>query len=96
MHVTAACIAGFCATVVGSPVDVIKTRVMNSRNSSPTGIGLTPAQVLKELMATEGPRALYNGFLPNFLRIAGWNAVMFVTFEKLLALVATPAAVTPQ
>lgn len=29
-HLVSSAIAGFCATVVGSPIDVIKTRIMNA------------------------------------------------------------------
>lgn len=29
-HITCSAMSGFCATVVGSPVDVIKTRIMNA------------------------------------------------------------------
>lgn len=32
-HLASAIVAGFCGTVVSSPVDVVKTRYMNSSNS---------------------------------------------------------------
>ena len=30
----------------------------------------------------EGVLSLYNGFLPNFLRIGPWCAIMFTTYEQ--------------
>lgn len=35
-HFTAAFGAGFCATVVASPIDVVKTRIMNSQTPKGT------------------------------------------------------------
>ncbi|CAM5074942.1 unnamed protein product [Eretmochelys imbricata] len=78
-HFVAAFGAGFCATVVASPVDVVKTRYMNS----------TPGQYRNALncmltmVILEGPTAFYKGFMPSFLRLGSWNVVMFVTYEQL-------------
>lgn len=30
----------------------------------------------------EGALSLYNGFLPNFLRIGPWCAIMFTSYEQ--------------
>uniref|UniRef100_A0A8C4VR52 Uncoupling protein 3 n=1 Tax=Gopherus evgoodei TaxID=1825980 RepID=A0A8C4VR52_9SAUR len=78
-HFIAAFGAGFCATVVASPVDVVKTRYMNS----------TPGQYrnafncMLTMVILEGPTAFYKGFMPSFLRLGSWNVVMFVTYEQL-------------
>ncbi|XP_067389398.1 putative mitochondrial transporter UCP3 [Emydura macquarii macquarii] len=78
-HFAAALGAGFCATVVASPIDVVKTRYMNS----------TPGQYKNALncmltmVILEGPAAFYKGFTPSFLRLGSWNVVMFVTYEQL-------------
>lgn len=56
-HFTAAFGAGFCTTVVASPVDVVKTRFMNSRSgqySSAINCALT-------MLRHEGPTAFYKG-----------------------------------
>ncbi|XP_077361692.1 dicarboxylate carrier UCP2-like isoform X2 [Festucalex cinctus] len=78
-HFTAAFGAGFCTTVVASPVDVVKTRFMNSganQYSSAINCALT-------MMKNEGAAAFYKGFMPSFLRLGSWNIVMFVTYEQI-------------
>ncbi|CAG02946.1 unnamed protein product [Tetraodon nigroviridis] len=78
-HFTAAFGAGFCTTVVASPVDVVKTRFMNSGSgqySSAVNCALT-------MLRQEGPTAFYKGFMPSFLRLGSWNIVMFVSYEQI-------------
>lgn len=56
-HFTAALGAGFCTTIVASPVDVVKTRFMNSTASqynSAINCALT-------MLTKEGPTAFYKG-----------------------------------
>lgn len=56
-HFTAAFGAGFCTTIVASPVDVVKTRFMNSsagQYSSALNCALT-------MLTKEGPTAFYKG-----------------------------------
>uniref|UniRef100_P55916-3 Isoform 3 of Putative mitochondrial transporter UCP3 n=2 Tax=Homo sapiens TaxID=9606 RepID=P55916-3 len=78
-HFVSAFGAGFCATVVASPVDVVKTRYMNS----PPGQYFSPLDCMIKMVAQEGPTAFYKGFTPSFLRLGSWNVVMFVTYEQL-------------
>uniref|UniRef100_A0A8C7BZ51 Uncoupling protein 3 n=2 Tax=Neovison vison TaxID=452646 RepID=A0A8C7BZ51_NEOVI len=78
-HFISAFGAGFCATVVASPVDVVKTRYMNS----PPGQYRSPLDCMLKMVAREGPMAFYKGFTPSFLRLGTWNVVMFVTYEQL-------------
>ncbi|XP_058401608.1 putative mitochondrial transporter UCP3 isoform X3 [Diceros bicornis minor] len=78
-HFVSAFGAGFCATVVASPVDVVKTRYMNS----PPGQYHSPLDCMLKMVAHEGPTAFYKGFTPSFLRLGSWNVVMFVTYEQL-------------
>ncbi|NWZ68241.1 UCP3 protein, partial [Acrocephalus arundinaceus] len=78
-HFVAAFGAGFCATVVASPVDVVKTRYMNS----------SPGQYRKDLscllalLKQDGTAGLYKGLVPSYLRLGSWNVVMFVSYEQL-------------
>ncbi|XP_016063955.1 PREDICTED: mitochondrial uncoupling protein 3 [Miniopterus natalensis] len=78
-HFVSAFGAGFCATVVASPVDVVKTRYMNSL----PGQYHSPLDCMLKMLAREGPSAFYKGFTPSFLRLGIWNVVMFVTYEQL-------------
>lgn len=78
-HFTSAFAAGFCATVVASPVDVVKTRFMNSHNGQYSGAIDCAVKMFKEGGAT----TFYKGFMPSFIRLGSWNICMFVTFEQL-------------
>ncbi|XP_073344291.1 dicarboxylate carrier UCP2-like [Pagrus major] len=78
-HFTAGFAAGFCTTIVASPVDVVKTRYMNSvpgQYSGAMNCALT-------MLFNEGPTAFYKGFMPAFLRLGSWNIVMFVSYEQI-------------
>uniref|UniRef100_A0A3P8NK97 Dicarboxylate carrier UCP2 n=1 Tax=Astatotilapia calliptera TaxID=8154 RepID=A0A3P8NK97_ASTCA len=78
-HFTAACAAGFCTTIVASPVDVIKTRFMNSVPGQYSGA----VNCAITMLIKEGPTAFYKGFVPSFLRLGSWNIVMFVSYEQI-------------
>ena len=78
-HFSAAFSAGFCATVVASPIDVIKTRMMNSRVGTYKGM----LDCGQKLFNETGLAAFYKGFTPSFMRMGSWNVVMFVSYEQL-------------
>ena len=77
-HIFCACSAGFTACVVGSPVDVLKTRVMNATK----GMYSNPIDCFMQTLKKEGFFAFYKGFGPNVGRLCGWNVVMFLTLEQ--------------
>ena len=70
--------SGLVATCVGSPFDVTKTRLMQMK------AGESPIAMITGMFAKEGPGAFYKGFGANFARLAGWNIVMFLTFEQIV------------
>ncbi|KAE8300291.1 Mitochondrial uncoupling protein 2 [Larimichthys crocea] len=78
-HFVSAFGAGFVTTVIASPVDVVKTRYMNS----PPGQYKSAINCAWTMMTKEGPTAFYKGFVPSFLRLGSWNVVMFVSFEQI-------------
>lgn len=78
-HFTAAVTAGFCATVLASPVDVIKTRFMNS----PKGRYRGAMQCALETLRNEGFLAFYKGFNASFTRLVAWNVCLWLTYEQL-------------
>ena len=87
-HVCSALTAGLAATMLGSPVDVVKTRVMAA---SKVAVGQTPEfsgpiDCAMKLLKRDGPLAFYKGFVPNFARIGSWNIVTWVTLEQLKSL----------
>lgn len=69
--------AGFIATIIASPADVIKTRLMSSPDSY-SGVINAFSRTLKE----EGPMAFYKGFIPNFTRLGLWSVICFISLEK--------------
>lgn len=71
--------AGFAAVCFGSPVDVLKTRIMNKVAGDPSN----PFTMIAQILKNEGPIAFYKGFTSNFMRIGSWNVVMFITLEQL-------------
>ncbi|XP_074015889.1 putative mitochondrial transporter UCP3 isoform X1 [Numenius arquata] len=78
-HFVAAFGAGFCATVVASPVDVVKTRYMNAG----PGQYRNALSCLLALLMQDGIAGFYKGFVPSFLRLGSWNVVMFISYEQL-------------
>uniref|UniRef100_A0A4D5R9B7 Mitochondrial uncoupling protein 2 n=1 Tax=Scolopendra viridis TaxID=118503 RepID=A0A4D5R9B7_SCOVI len=78
-HFTSAVAAGFCTTVIASPVDVMKTRYMNSRQGQYKGAVDCTVKMFRE----GGVAAFYKGFVPNFYRFVSWNICMWITYEQL-------------
>jgi solute carrier family 25 uncoupling protein 8/9 len=78
MHLLSGLGAGFVACCVGSPVDVIKSRVMGDSIGKYKGFADCVVQTVKQ----EGMLAFYKGFIPNFGRLGSWNVVMFLTLEQ--------------
>jgi solute carrier family 25 uncoupling protein 8/9 len=78
-HIVCATMAGCTACIVGSPVDVLKTRVMNA----PKGMYSNPLDCAAKTLRNEGPAAFYKGFGPNCLRLSSWNVAMFLTLEQM-------------
>eukprot|EP00899_Mesostigma_viride_P000668 jgi/Mesvir1/10601/Mv08931-RA.1 len=77
-HICSGLGAGFVAVCVGSPVDVVKSRVMGDTTGQFKGAIDCFLQTAKK----EGPFAFYKGFLANFGRLGSWNVVMFLTLEQ--------------
>jgi len=84
-HFASALTAGFVATCVGSPADVLKTRIMNQK-IGPDGVPTeyrNAFHAIAKISKTEGFSGWYKGFWPNFSRIGSWNIVMFLSLEKI-------------
>lgn len=69
--------AGFVATIIASPADVVKTRLMSSPDSY-SGVVSAFTRMLKE----EGPGSFYKGFVPNFFRLSLWSCTCFIAMEQ--------------
>jgi len=77
-HMASSLGAGFIAVCVGSPVDVVKSRMMGA----PVGTYSSMFDAFVQTARKDGMLAFYNGFGPNFARLGSWNVVMFMTLEQ--------------
>jgi len=77
-HFSCAFGAGFNAVIIGSPVDVLKTRMMNAAPGQPQGL----IPIIGDIVKNQGLGTFYKGFSANFMRLGSWNVVMFVTLEQ--------------
>lgn len=68
--------AGFFAVCIGSPVDVVKSRMMGDSAYKST------LDCFIKTLKYDGPMAFYKGFIPNFGRLGSWNVIMFLTLEQ--------------
>lgn len=78
--------AGFLATLASSPLDVVKSRVMNQPVDPATGRGTlyaSTADCFRKAVAAEGVLSLWKGFGPNFARIGPHVVITFMTIERL-------------
>lgn len=77
-HFTASTMAGFCATCLTQPFDVMKTRLMNARPGE-----FKNFMSLVIYTAKLGPMGFYKGFVPAFVRLAPQTIFTFMFFEQL-------------
>lgn len=82
IHLIASIVAGLVTTTATSPVDVIKTRVMNASHGEYSG----PVDCLLKLLRNEGPRALFRGWVPNYLRLGPHFIISLPLYEQIRAL----------
>lgn len=75
-HFSASFLAGFVATTVCSPVDVIKTRVMSAQQASSL-----PA-LLAKIYREEGLRWCFKGWVPSFIRLGPHTIATFLFLEQ--------------
>ncbi|SPP76765.1 mitochondrial uncoupling protein Bmcp [Drosophila guanche] len=93
-HFISSFIASLGSAIASTPIDVIRTRLMNQRHVSMTMNGLATAAATPKLYSgsldcavqtirNEGPLALYKGFIPTWVRMGPWNIIFFITYEQL-------------
>ncbi|KAI9718275.1 MAG: hypothetical protein M1812_004265 [Candelaria pacifica] len=75
-HFSASFLAGFVATTICSPVDVIKTRVMSAKVSK------SLPRLLADIYGREGVRWMFKGWVPSFIRLGPHTIVTFLFLEQ--------------
>lgn len=77
-HFSASLMAGFVATTVCSPADVVKTRIMNAKGSKAGAV-----TILTTAVKNEGVGFMFRGWLPSFIRLGPHTIVTFLVLEQL-------------
>ncbi|KAH9891121.1 dicarboxylic acid transporter [Cubamyces lactineus] len=77
LHTISSVLAGTVATTVCAPADVLRSRLMSAHGET------HPLQVLTTALREEGPRFLFKGWTPAFIRLGPNTVLMFVFFEQL-------------
>jgi len=75
-HLTASLMAGFVATTLCSPLDVIKTRIMTANGKQ------SIVSLLSTVTRTEGPAWMFKGWVPSFIRLGPHTIATFVILEQ--------------
>ena len=75
-HFSASLAAGFVATSLCSPVDVVKTRIMSAGGK----VGIL--QLLKDTTRKEGLVWMFRGWVPSFMRLGPQTIATMVFFEQ--------------
>lgn len=75
-HFLASFLAGFVATTICSPVDVIKTRIMSASESQ----GLV--RLLADVYRVEGVGWMFRGWLPSFIRLGPHTIFTMIFLEQ--------------
>lgn len=75
-HFTASLSAGFVATTVCSPVDVVKTRIMSGAGKK------TIMEILREATQKEGYLWMFRGWVPSFIRLGPHTIFTMIFFEQ--------------
>ncbi|XP_063223551.1 mitochondrial uncoupling protein 4 isoform X2 [Bacillus rossius redtenbacheri] len=84
-HILCSACAGLVAATMGTPADVVKTRIMNQPIDD-SGKGLiykSSVDCLVKTVENEGLFALYKGFLPVWIRMAPWSLTFWLSFEQI-------------
>jgi len=92
-HALASACSGLIGACLGTPADVVKSRIMN-QPTDVKGRGLLYKNSVDCLMQTvrnEGFWALYKGFLPCWMRMGPWSLTFWITYEQIRSKCGTQA-----
>ena len=75
-HFSASLLAGFVATTICSPVDVIKTRIMSAQEKEGVLV------LLRNIYRKEGFGWVFRGWVPSFIRLGPHTIATFLFLEQ--------------
>lgn len=81
MTLLAGMLAGVLAALTGSPMDVIRSQLMTSKQSKGSG-GPSLLESIQDLYEEEGFGGFYRGIVPLMVRLAAFDMVLFLSLEK--------------
>jgi H2-forming N5,N10-methylenetetrahydromethanopterin dehydrogenase-like enzyme len=81
-HPFAGMTAGFVATIVSNPLDVVSTRLMAAKKSE-LAVGKSTMETISQMWEREGLASFYKGFGPNVLRISTFNMALWTSYEQI-------------
>ena len=95
-HLLSSFCAGLCACLASSPVDVVRTRLMDQRKllKGHQQIYKSSLDCGWSTLKSEGLSGLYRGFVPSFMRMGPWNIIFFLVYEQLKASFWPSSAIT--
>ena len=74
--------AGVLGTVIGFPLDLVKTRMQTAKSiGNNGGASLSIFSVGKSIVRTEGVLALYKGLLPPLISLSILNTITFAQYS---------------
>ncbi|XP_019867523.1 mitochondrial uncoupling protein Bmcp [Aethina tumida] len=89
-HFLSSLCASLGSAVASTPIDVVRTRLMNQRKLKKCGglnsqihIYTGTADCFVQTFRNEGFWAFYRGFIPTWFRMGPWNIIFFITYEQL-------------
>ncbi|KAG0563166.1 hypothetical protein M758_8G008600 [Ceratodon purpureus] len=84
-HLVSSMTAGLVTAIVMSPIDLIKTRIMQQAVHVGGGDGVLYSSTLDcfwKTLRSEGPLGLYKGFIPVWMRIGPHTIITFFFYEQ--------------
>ena len=79
--------AGLVYSVVSNPFETVKNRMAFQRPDQHGALRYrSPLQTLVSVARSDGPRALWHGFIPYYLRSGGHTVLMFLFVDRLRTL----------
>ncbi|GLD97364.1 hypothetical protein PINS_up006048 [Pythium insidiosum] len=91
VHIIASMFAGLMAATTSSPIDVLKTKIMNecSKTAACPHQFRSPQALLRRtfmhVLQTDGVRGFFKGWFPNWIRLGPHTIISLMVYEELRA-----------
>jgi hypothetical protein len=95
VHITCSMFAGLMAATASSPLDVMKTKIMNECSKTAASAehfqsSNVMGKVFMQVLRTEGVRGFFKGWLPNWFRLGPHTIISLMVYEELRAKMGLP------